>query len=354
VVAPEAGAEATLEIVSELLTQPRFESVFEAERQRMAVQAGRAGDSAAIQIASLFEGTLYGDEHPLGRRATAESVGSIELEDVRNFHASRYSSDGMVFAISGAVDRAQAESVLAAGFASLPDRTAMSADEPEFPAPTAPVGRTVVTREVDSRQGHVIIGHLGIEDIPEDHAALEVMNYVLSGGGFVSRMMKLLRTDTGITAALSGEVEPGRGTMNPYAWRFSGRPETLARGIRLALEQIQRMHDEGVTAEEFEGARTAYLDGLIPASYETSHRTALRLAQMELFRLYDYQSPQYLNYYAGDEEQAAAMRRLTIDDVNRAARKYLHPDNLIIAVAGPLDRIRAGATPEELELVRGR
>ena len=259
----------------------------------------------------------------------------------------------MVFAVSGAIDRALAERVLAAGFSSAPDRSPASVEQPEFPQPSAPVGRTVVTREVDSRQGHVVIGHLGIEAIPEDHAALEVMNYVLSGGGFVSRMMKLLRTDTGITAALAGEVEPGRGTTNPYVWRFSGRPETLARGIRLALEQIQRMRDEGVTVEEFEGARTAYLDGLIPASYETSHRTATRLGQMELFGLYDYQSPQYLNYYAGDEEQVAALLRLTIEDVNRAARKYLHPDNLIIAVAGPLDRIRAGATPEELELVRG-
>jgi len=354
VVAPAAGAEETLEIVSELLTQPRFEPIFEAERERMAVQAARAGDSAGVQIASLFEGTLYGDEHPLGRRATSESVRSIKLEDVRGFHASRYAPDRMVFAVSGAVDRAQAERVLAASFASAPGRSPGRGEQPEFPTPRAPVGRTVVTREVESRQGHVIIGHLGIEDIPEDHAALEVMNYVLSGGGFVSRMMKLLRTDTGITAALAGEVEPGRGTTSPYVWRFSGRPETLARGIRLALEQIQRMHDEGVTVEEFEGARTAYLDGLIPASYETSHRIAMRLAQMELFGLYDYQSPQYLNYYAGDEQQAAALRRLTIEDVNRAARKYLHPDNLIIAVAGPLDRIRAGATPEELELVRGR
>lgn len=354
VVAPAAGAEETLEIVSELLTQPRFEPVFEAERQRMAVQAGRASDSAGVQIAALFEGTLYGDEHPLGRRATAASVSSIELEDVRGFHASRYAPDRMVFAISGAVERASVEPALAAGFASSAGRSTDSVEQPEFPEPREPVGRTVVTREIDSRQGHVIVGHLGIENIPEDHAALEVMNYVLSGGGFVSRMMKLLRTDTGITAALSGEVEPGRGTTNPYVWRFSGRPETLARGIRLALEQIQRMHDEGVTPEEFEGARTAYLDGLIPASYETSHRVVMRLAQMELFGLYDYQSPQYLNYYAGDEQQAAAMRRLTIEDVNRAARKYLHPDNLIIAVAGPLDRIRAGATPEELELVRGR
>ena len=80
------------------------------------------------------------------------------------------------------------------------------------------------------------------------HAA-EVMNYILSGGGFVSRMMKLLRTDTGITSA---------------------------------------------------------------------------------FGLYDYQSPQYLNYDAGDETQLAALRCLSREDVNRAARKYLDPNGDIL------------------------
>ena len=177
------------------------------------------------------------------------------------------------------------------------------------------------------------------------------MNYILSGGGFVSRMMKLLRTETGITSALSGSVEPGRGVVNPYLWRFSGRPETIARGVRLSLEQIANMRERGVTDEEFRAARTAYVDGLVPASYETSHEIATRLATRALFGLYDYQAPQYLNYYAGDEAQLAALRTLTREDVNRAARKYLDPANIVIAVAGPVEVILQHATPAERELL---
>ena len=171
-----------------------------------------------------------------------------------------------------------------------------------------PTGRVVVTRDLPIRQGHVLIGHAGIRGIPEDHAALEVLNYILSGGGFVSRMMKLLRTDTGITSALYGSVEPGRAVVNPYLWQFTGAPETIARGVRLSLEQIEKMRDGGVTEEEFQAARTAYLDGLVPASYETAHEIATRLATRALFGLYDYQSPQYLNYYAGDADQLGALR----------------------------------------------
>jgi zinc protease len=200
----------------------------------------------------------------------------------------------------------------------------------------------------------VLIGHAGISGSPEDHAALEVMNYILSGGGFVSRMMKLLRTDTGITSALSGSVEPGRGIVNPYLWRFSGRPETIAQGVRLLLEQIAGMRERGITEEEFQSARTAYIDGLIPASYETAHEVATRLATKALFGLYDYQAPQYLNYYAGDDAQLAALGSLSPDDVNRAARKYLDPANIVITVVGPLELILRNATPAERELLRAR
>lgn len=111
------------------------------------------------------------------------------------------------------------------------------------------------------------------------------------------------------------------------------------------------MREGGVTEEEFQAARTAYVDGLVPASYETAHEIATRLATRALFGLYDYQSPQYLNYYAGDAAQLAALRRLTREDVNRAARKYLDPANIVIAIAGPMSIIQENATAEERGLV---
>ncbi len=352
-VAPSAGAAETLRLVLELLTAPRFETGFDAERERAALAAERAGDAAGVRLQALFERRLYGDDHPMGRRPTGASVRAIERADVDTWHRARYQPRHMALAVSGAVTRREIERVLAEAFAGVPAGPA-TAGAAGFETPAAPKGHLVVTEEIDTRQGHVMLGHLGIGVPPEDHAALEVMHYVLAGGGFVSRMMKLLRTDTGITAALYGDVRPARAGVQPYVWRFSGQPETIARGVRLAVDQIRLMRDEGVTEAEFEAARTAFLDGLIPASYETSQKTAERLAEQHLFGLYAYQSPQYLNYYAGDARQAEAMRRLTRDDVNRAARKYLRPDDLVIAVAGPLARIQAAAGDAEKSLVGAR
>jgi predicted Zn-dependent peptidase len=352
VVAPPAAAADALTLVGGLIMSPDIPSVFEAERDRLAVSAGRAMDAPIAQARLVFDQALYGTDHVVARRPSAASVRAITLEEIRQLHRSRYRTDHMTIAVSGRIERAPIEKALAASLGALPVPPP-NGIEPRHSRPTIS-GRRIVTRDLDIRQGHVLIGHAGIQGIPDDHAALEVLNYILSGGGFVSRMMKLLRTDTGITSALYGSVEPGRGVVNPYLWRFSGAPETIARGIRLALEQIERMREAGVTNEEFEAARTAYIDGLVPASYETAHETATRLATKALFGVYDYQAPQYLNYYAGDEAQLAALRKLTRDDVNRAANRYLDPANIVIAVAGPMKIIQENAAAEERALVGAR
>jgi zinc protease len=348
IVAPAGAAADAARLLAALVGQPALDpATFEAERDRHAVRAARAADNALTRLQTLFHTTLYGDDHPLGRHPTAETVRSISVDDVRAFHAAHYQPGRVVFAVSGDVRPDLVARALTDGYG--PGSTAPAA-APAAPAaaeapvaePTAPPrGRKVVTQEFESRQAHVMLGHLGIEGLPEDHAALEVAHHILTGGAFLSRMMEELRTRTGITSAQYGTVEPGRGVRMPYAWRFSGRPETLVEGIRLALGEIRDVHDHGITPDEFEAARTSFIEGLIPSQYDTPHGTAERLAEKHLLGMYLYRSEGYLNYYAGDAEQIDALRRLTLEDVSRAARRYLDPDNLVIAVVGPLQEIGA-------------
>lgn len=377
--APPEGAVEAARILGALVGAPRLDSgVLERERDRMAVAAERALDDAPALLRHTFHAALFPAGHPLARRATEAGVRAIDADQVAHRHRGAFAPGQAVFALSGRFDEAAVLAALEEGIAggadaaaaqARPDRAAATDAAPATaPAPTpgatpapatmAPPGTgivaRVVTREFGSRQGHVMLGHSGLAGIPDDpreHAALEVMNYILSGGAFVSRMMELLRTDTGITSALYGSVEPGGGVAFPYVWRFSGNPETLAEGIRLATHEILRMRDEGVTEAEFEGAVTSYLSGLIPASYETPQRTVERFAQKALLGRHLYQSPGYLNYYAGDEAQVEALLALTLEEVNEAARRYLHPDRLVIAVVGPLDEIQAHAAPQDLVFI---
>jgi predicted Zn-dependent peptidase len=358
--APPASTPEAARIMGRLIAHPRLDpGVLERERAREAVRAERAMDDAGAVLRDLFHRTLFPPEHPLARRPTGGSVEGLDREDVVRFHRARYGPDAVVFALSGrfevdAVVRELGEGLSGEGTGDAGGGSSGFVAG-RVPAPLPPpvaAGPRVVTRDLPtSRQGHVMLGHRGLDSIPRDHAALEIMNYILAGGAFVSRMMELLRTDTGITSALYGSVEPGSGAPFPYVWRFSGNPETLARGVRLAVEEIERIRRDGVTEREFEGARTSYLQGLIPASYETSHLAAERFAQRELLGRYLYQSPGYLNYYAGDETQVEAILALTLEEVNEAARRYLHPDEVVVAVVGPLEEIRRGATPEDRPFV---
>lgn len=335
----EAGPE-LLMLIGSMITTSDFEQNFSSVQNRVAASADRSLESAPAKLRSLFEENLFGTDHPYGRTATGESIRSISLYNVQEFYAQYYSPENMTLAISGPLGRDEVGEVLGdSEFSEIHSGRAQRGRYFQPPIFEPASEMRVVTHETDTRQGHVMIGHEGIRGLPEDHAALEVMNYILSGGGFVSRMMELLRTQTGITSALFGEVEPGIHAEYPYLWRFSGNPETLAEGVLLAVNEIEKMKEHGVTEEEFEAARTAYIDGLIPASYDTPHKTAERLAYKSLHGMFAYQSPQYLNYYAGADEELRAFRELKIEDVNRAANRYLHPDRLLITVAGPLDTI---------------
>jgi predicted Zn-dependent peptidase len=362
-VAPEHAEEAARLLAGMVRTPTLDPETFQRERDRIAASAERALDAAPALLQHTFHSALYPASHPLARRARGTSVRALNLDDVARRHREAFQANGVVFALSGRFDEAQILSamgeVLGRGVESVtepPVATSGASTSAELREmePGNRGGLQVVTQAFPSRQGHIMLGHRGLTDIPEDpleHAALEIMNYILSGGAFVSRMMELLRTDTGITSALYGSVEPGGGIPHPYVWRFSGNPETLATGVRLAVGEIERMRDHGVTQEEFDGAVTSYLQGLIPASYETPQRTVERFAQNALLGRYLYQSPGYLNYYAGDETQVAALLALTLDDVNAVARRWLHPDALVVAVVGPLDEIRAGAGAEDLPFV---
>jgi predicted Zn-dependent peptidase len=357
---PASSASEIIQLLSQMIGEPDFEAHFTIEQNRHAIRADRLMDNAASKSEFLFENTLYGNDHPFGKRPSSSSIKNITLNEIQEFHRLNYTPTSMTLAISGDIDRNLVKKAIAGSFGLLEKdenqvnqisedetnfitrETMISDDESSVVIP--PKGIKLITHDLDIRQGLVMMGHLGIQGQPEDHAAIEVMHHILVGGGFVSRMMELLRTQTGITSAVYGKIEPGRGEINPYVFRFGGNPESIAHGIYLAHQEIRKMHEHGLTQEEFESARTAFADGLIPASYDTPHKIVERLAQKQLFGLYDYQSPQYLNYYAGDNVDLDAINSLTLDDVNKAARKYLDPENMIITLVGPLDWIKSSAS----------
>jgi len=342
---PAEAAPVLIEIAGALVSAPRFDvDGVESTRERQALEAGRAADAATTALRQAFHQTLYGDDHPFGRFPTEASVGGLSVDDVAAFHAAWYRPERVTVALSGAIDRDALSKQLAEAFTFTTD----APETPPLPEEALPAltERQPLSIHRDTRQAHAMLGHHGLQGRPANHAAIELMHYILAGGGFVSRMMEELRVQTGITSALYGELEPGRRYTAPYLWRFSGNPETLAEGIDRAIRQIERMAEDGVTDDEVEAARNGYLAGFIPTSYDTPHKTAERLAYHALTDQYAYQARQYMHYYAGDAAQVEALQAVTAADVTAAAQDLLQPGQLVIGVAGPLEEVRAHADPE--------
>jgi hypothetical protein len=169
-----------------------------------------------------------------------------------------------------------------------------------------------VSADRAAAQGHVKMGYPGFTGLPDDHAAFELMNYIFCGAGQGSRLFQRLRTEKGLTAAVYCEADPRLDGPATYEIRFSGNPPTVAEAIWQTCEDLETIVREGVTREEFERARTAFLEGHIPWMYDSPHRVATRFAEKALLGRYDYTRSNYLNYSAGDAEQVEAVRRTTL------------------------------------------
>ena len=350
--APAEAAVEAAQLLASLIATPRFdEAVFETYRDRAAVAADQAGDAGLPLLDRIFREELYGVEHPMARNPSSRSVSGMTHDKLTEHHRREVTPQRTVFAISGLVEPAELHAVLEEVYetARMPDAAPPSPRVRNLPDVTQIQG--IEMRIVDRPgpgQAHVLIGHLGIEGRPEDAVGLELMQYALCSGGFPSRMMNVIRRQTAITSALYCNLEPGLGVRYPFKWRFGGDPATLLEGIPLLLSEMERMIADGLTEEEFENARSAYLEGHIPYANDTPHKRMVRFAYRDLLDVFPYVQEQYLRYYAGDEEQMAALRTVTLEEANRAARRYLDPENIIISVVGPEEELMAGARSEAL------
>jgi zinc protease len=207
------------------------------------------------------------------------------------------------------------------------------------PKPTqTPVAGVYAVHKADVNQGRVSIGHTGSTRDNPDAYALEVMNDILGGGGFTSRIMSRVRSDEGL-AYSAGRLRDGG--LYPGAFRaaFQSKSATTSQAVQIVLDEINRIRTSKVTAEELETSKNASI-GTFPLVFATAAQTAATFAQDE----YTKRPADYWDTY---RQRIAA---ITADDVQRVAQKYLDPSKLVILVVGNIDDITKGnpTTPSTL------
>jgi zinc protease len=318
--------DAGLQLLAEILSASTF-PVEEIERQKQSTIASiRAREEDPGQVAQLkFIETLF-PKSPYGRpvEGTAESVKRVDRPGLLEFYQIYYRPNHAILTVVGDVSHQEAIDRLGKTFRPWEKGGAAVAPAP----PPAPGAATVVKINKDLTQANIILGHEGVPRAHPDYYAIQVMNYILGGGGFSSRLMESIRNQRGLAYSVYSAFEPEK-----YAGSFQvsmqTKNESAGEAIRVAVEEMRKIREQGATEEELKAAKD-YLIGSFPLRLDTNRKVAAFLSQVEFFGL-------GLDY---PERYPDIVRAVTRQDVLRVAKRYLQPERLIFVVVA--DQAKAG------------
>ena len=321
-----------LDLLFDMLRNPRFDEGRLAIEKSKTLEAMKQRNDDAEDIQGREWSWLqYGFDHYSVRRLTAAQLQGISRADLVDFHKRTYGAEKMVIAVSGDVD---AKAIVA----NLTKRLAGFQAAESAPWPPAKPGYKPVAGlyhvEKDVPQGKVLIGHPGIQVTDwasKDLASLEVMNDILGGGGFSSRIMKRVRSDEGLAYGAGSSFGMGTWWPGVFSIGYASKNPTVALAMKIAREELDKIRQEPVTAEELELDKSYIVDSF-PRAFESAAQIAGTFAQDELIG----RPHSYWNDYR------AKIQAVTADDVLKAAQTYLHPDQLVTLVVGRWDEIAAG------------
>ncbi len=265
---------------------------------------------------SLFPNGPYG--HPV--EGTKESVGKLKTEDLMNFYNDYYHPNNAILAAAGDMTMGEVKSLLLPRLAKWA-RAEIPAEK--FNTSHDTVAKTV---KIDRRitQANVIIGQEGVSRENPDYYALSVMNYILGGGGFASRLTGEIRNRRGLAYAVDSFFDPGR-YPGSFEIILQTKNASAREAIAISREQMKLIRKEPVSDKELEDAKK-YLIGSFPMRFDTQGKLVNFLSQVEYYHL----GPDYPSRYP------SIIRGITKEQILRVARKYLHPGRAILVIVGNL------------------
>jgi len=314
-----------LQLLGEILTGASFPTA-EIDRQKQAIIASiraKQEDPGAVAseafAAALFPGSAYG--RPV--EGTEASLKGLDRKRVQEFFQRYYRPNRTIMSVVGDVSERE---IVAALDPVLKNWTKGEASKPP-PPPAQNVGARALRINKDLTQANIIMGHGGVTRGDPDYYAIQVMNYILGGGGFSSRAMESIRNERGLAYSVYSYfgAEKSHGT---FQFVMQTKNESAGEAMRLTRNEIRRIRDELVSETELSEAKD-YLTGSFPLRFDTNHKVAGFLAQVEFFQL----GLDYADHYRD------LIQKVTAADVQRVARQHLFPEKLITVVVGNQQKI---------------
>lgn len=306
-------------LLRDTIHTPRFDQIA-LDRVRGQVLSGLRSDAKdPNDIAGrAFAAMAYGD-HPYGTdgKGTIESVTALNRQDIVDAHQAVFARDRLYVGAVGDIDAEQLGELLDTLLGDLPETGAAIPGPAEV---TIPGGVTVV--DFDTPQSVALFGQIGIDrDDPRFFTAY-VMNQILGGGSFASRLMSEVREKRGLTYGVYSYLVP-RDLAAVYMGSVASANGKVAEAVHVIREEWRRMATDGITPKELQDAQT-YLTGAYPLRFDGNSPIASIMVGMQMQGL-------PIDYIATRNDKVNAV---TLEDVNQLAAELLDPDGLHFTVVG--------------------
>jgi zinc protease len=322
--------DALLDLLADVVRRPRFDPA-EARRARGELLAAleRSREEPGTQLGWNLARALYGGHrYGLPLSGNPETVARFDAAGARALHAKIALPNDAIFFAAGDFEAAALQEKVRARFGDWKTGTPMAL-EPTPPAPAPPARRIVIVDRPEMVQSRISVAHDGIARSSPDRIPVALLNTVIGGGGFSSRLMERLRSASGITYSVAADYSLRRSPGPFIASTFTNVANTR-RALDMLLEELERGKTSPPDEEELGWARTLTIGGFA-MGLETSGAVVQSLVDLDVYGLPE----DSLDTFRG------RVRATTDEDVARAASEHLHPERAAIILVGPAKELEA-------------
>ncbi|MBI1176628.1 hypothetical protein GC207_04230 [bacterium] len=329
-----------LSILREVLAEPRFQEdkIALRKEQIIAEMKQRNDDSADIeQRERRF--LAFGEHFWSNRLETKSSVDSISRDDLIAFHHKWIQPKNFIIAVAGDFDVDDMTARLNKLIADWPYSGETAPEPPANPEMAKP-GIYLVDKDVN--QGRVTLMLPGIQRDNPDYFACLVMNDILGGGGFTSRLMNRIRSDEGLAYSAGSAFQAGVYAPGPFIAVFQSKSRTVPYATSIIEQELKRMADQPVSDEELNTSKRSFID-TFPQNFASKSAVAGLFGNDELTGRFA-KDPDYWKEFRGKIDA------ISEDDVQKVAKKYLKPNDAVILVVGQKKEILEGHPDHSVKL----
>jgi zinc protease len=318
----------SLSLLMDMLQRPRFDE----GKMKISVDEAIEGmkqrnDDADPILGREWAMAMYGADHFEARQPTEASIRGITRDDMAAYAKRVFNPNNVIVAVSGDFEVKDMLAKLEAAFATWPKGERMA----DPPKPTHALKPGVFHVEKEIPQGKVYIGARSMTRDDPDYFAALVMNEILGGGGFTSRIMKTVRSDEGLAYSAGSRLDAGTWYEGEFRAAFQSKNPTVALAIKLIQGEFDKMRSTEVSAEELDVAKKSFIE-TFPRSFES------KPAMLGIFVSDEWtgRDSKYWQTYRDN------ISKVTAADVKRVANRMLDMDKMAVFVVGDWDTIAPG------------